>query len=85
MARIRSRGARSTGGARIESSIFVGRTYGDKNFEACVKFGRLQRRNVVERGWVCEKGSNPRKALAKALRRAASFMSRRRGAFRGTK
>jgi hypothetical protein len=83
MARRKSKPARSTGGAKIASQVYVGRTEGRDGFEACLKIGRLQRHNASERGWVCEKGSNPRKALARALRVQASFLSRRRGAFKG--
>ena len=71
-------------GRKVRSKIFITRSPPPfpAGFEACVVIGSAV---STSGGIACATGKNPRKALAAALRKAASRVSKRRGAFAGMK
>lgn len=74
--------ARVTKGKQIPSKIYVGRTKGKSDFTACVRVGgrvSTMQKSALE----CAHGSNPREAVAAALRKSAAKIEGRRGTYRG--
>jgi len=69
----------------IPSSVLIHRTGrdGEAAFEACVRISRRDIRGAA--GSECAYGSNPRKAVARALIRLGGALKRRPGAFKGKK
>ena len=64
---------------KIKSDVWLIRTPGTSKsdtFLACIRLGQTANR-------ACEKGRNPRAALAKALSAAAGQVHRRKGVFAG--
>lgn len=85
MSKIKAKSRAKRGSTRrIGAKVIVHRTSegGDDAFEACIRIGGGVVRGT--RGDECAYGSNPRKAIARALTRLGrSLKDRQEGAFRG--
>lgn len=87
MGRIKARKAKRSYGKRVAGRVYVGRSEGRDGFQACVVVGKSNFRRRDQRGYedVCAYASNPRKAIAAAMRKAATNVEKRGGAFNGLK
>ena len=80
---------RRMGGKRIHSEVTVSTQPGgklDNSFYGCVRIGGLRHARLFQQSAItaCAYGRTPRKAIAKALTKAARGVRGRRGVFGGT-
>ena len=77
---------RATRGRKVYTALWVGREHGTRKFRACLVLGSGSKsKRRVGDAWHCAAGHNPRKAIAAALKVAASKTAKRSGAFAGMK
>lgn len=78
--------ARTTKSRKVPTTIYVGRNKGTKDFTACVRIGKTRAATGYTKGtYTCSRATNPRAAVAHALKLASEAIGKRSGTYRGSK